>query len=382
MRAIARIGALALLICGFLPVEGFCETRFEMTGIRRVTHAPGDSHTSRGNPTCICTDDNGVNHLVWEDKRSGNFEIYYAFVRNDTLSRELRITHTPADSDFPCIACCSGSVYLLWREVAGHNSQIVYARIENGQVAAKTELTESATAASCPVAAADGDGTLHVAWHEGPFKKTGIVYGRVSGDSLVHREEIPAEDPTAFRPDIACDGEGRVMVTWSEEFDIMSVLWDGRAWGEQQVVYAGYSQTWRHSVAYMGSGVWGISWFDRLESGDYYVYAALFDGEKWYGSTVMNETGLGYYPNTCRGPDNTLMVVWEGKSRETGDYSMRIRLFDGKRWNSPQSLLSGPSMLRYPSLSLDENGDFPAIWFSDGRGNYEVFYGILRRERR
>lgn len=359
---------------------GACGCSFEVTGRERVTYAPGNSHTCRSNATCVCVDEDNVAHLVYEDKRSGEFEIYYAFVRNDTLSPEQRITRTRGESSFPAIACGGGSVYLLWQETVGKSPQIEYARLVDGEVVARTRLTHTETESSCPVAAYDGDGTLHVAWHDGPYHQTGIMYGRVVGDSLVHIEEIPVENAGAFRPDIACDGNGKVLLTWFEVFNVNGKFYDGEAWQETQTIAVSGQKAWRKSVAYIAPGRWGAAWFDRTEDAEYPVYAAFFNETEWHGTIRLNDVHIGYYPNVCGGPDGEFVVVWEGKDMETGNYSLKVRCHDGSEWQPAQELLVGRSMTRYPSITLDADNNFQTIWFSDGRGTYEVYYGVLRRQ--
>ncbi len=353
---------------------------FEIASKERVTFSSGNSQTCRSNATCICTDESGITHLVYEDARTGGFEIYYRYVRNDTLSREIRITRTPGESSFPCIACGGGSTYILWQEMVGKKLQIEYARIVRGEVVARTRLTNSNIESSCPVAAYDGDGTLHVAWHEGPVYHTGIVYGKVQDDSLVHLERIPVGSPEAFRPDLACDGDGRVLLVWFEGFDVMSRFWDGEAWQETQTAWAGHHKAWRMSVANIGPGRWGAAWFDRTEQAEYRVYAEFFDESKWHDSIQLNEKHLGYYPNVCAGPGEYFQVVWESKDMETGLYSMKLRCHDGKQWQQAEEFLVGKYMIRYPSIALDLEGDLQFVWFSDGQGAYEVYRGVLRRE--
>jgi hypothetical protein len=381
VRFMRGLFVLLAALCLAAPAAGDSGScRYEMTGKRRVTYAPGNSHTCRSNATCITTDKAGVTHLVYEDKRSGEFEIYYVYVRNDTLSPEIRITQTPGESSFPCIASGGGSVYILWQEMVGKDFEIEYARLVDGQVVARKRLTDTRTESACPVAAYDGDGTLHVAWHEGPYHQTGIIYGKVVADSLVHVEEIPVETSGAFRPDIACDGHGRVLLTWFEGFEVKSKYWDGAAWQPTLTVAVGKQKAWRMSVAFIAPGRWGLAWFDRTEDAEYPVYAAFFDGAAWQGEVRLNSDKIGYYPNVCAGPGGIFLVAWEGKDMSSGDYSLELRCHDGHQWHPVQLLQQGRSMTRYPSLSLDPDGNFQTIWFSDGRGTYEVYYGVLRRE--
>lgn len=381
MRMRRGIFVLLAAACFFAPKDGAASgCSFEMTNRQRVTHAPGNSHTCRSNATCICTDENNVTHLVYEDKRSGEFEVYYAYARNDTLSKEIRITRTRGESSFPAIACGGGSVYLLWQETIGTDPEIEYVRLIDGEIVARATLTDNETESSCPVAAHDGDGTLHVAWHDGPYHQTGIFYGRIRNDSLVSVEEIPVETSGAFRPDIACDGKGKVLLTWHEGFDIKGKFFDGEAWQETQTVARGSQKAWRMSCAYIAPGRWGAAWFDRTEEGEYPVYAAFFDETRWQGKIKVNGEHIGYYPNVCAGPDGMFLVAWEGLNMETNHYSLMLRCHDGNEWQPAQELMTGRSMTRYPSLALDKDENFQTIWFSDGRGTYEVFYGVLRRK--
>ena len=381
MRTIRGMFLLIGVVCAFVLPRADAQTpAFEMVGEMRVTFAPRNSQTSRSNPTCICIDGDDVAHLVYEDSRTGEFDIFYASVRNDTVSPEVRISRTSTESTFPCIACGGGSVYILWQESAADGNRVEYARLVDGEVVAKTRLSRPDREASCPVAAYDGDGTLHVAWHEGPAYQSGITYGRVVDDSLVHLEEIEVKTPRAFRPDIACDGGGKLVLAWIGKSDIMTRLWDGEAWQEVKIASPFAQRPWRISVAYIEPGRWGIAWFDRTVEGDYPVYAAFYDETEWYGIKKLNERDIGYYPNICAGPGGSLQVVWEGKHEEEGIYSMKMRWHDGDRWRPTQEFLVRRSMARYPSIALDSNGDFRAIWFSDGRGSYEIFYGILRRK--
>jgi hypothetical protein len=91
---------------------------FSSVETTRITNAIGQSRTGRDNARCICCDKEGIVHMVWEDKRTGNFEIYYAALAADSV-KEVRITRSRGESTYPCVACDSSDVYILWQEKAG-----------------------------------------------------------------------------------------------------------------------------------------------------------------------------------------------------------------------------------------------------------------------
>lgn len=351
---------------------------YSLVKTMRVTSALGKSRTGRDNARCICRDVTGKLHMVWEDTRSGNFEIYYALATSDSVLGEVRITSSRGESTHPCVACDSEDVYILWQERAGRTFDVYYAHLRAGQVIARRAITRTHLDSSCPVAAVGPDGALHIAWHEGPYKQTAIYYGKIVGDSMITKQPICTTHPEAFRPDIACDDEGRLLIVWFEGPEVKSRFWDGTAWGQEQLVATNRSRSWRLSVAWIGNGKWGSAWFDNSEKGSD-VFAKFFDGDKWYGQVRLDDAEIAYYPSITGLRPGEIAAVWEEQAPDKSAYRLVLRCCDGRDWSEPLEIYLESVAGRYASMTYHDD-ELHTVWFSAKPGNDEIYYGLLRRK--
>lgn len=378
MKAVLRLVAVSSLIAPALATGiASADCPFTVEAPTQITRAGGKSETGRANQRCIWVAPAGTVHLVWEDDRDGNLEIYYTSVTSQGRSPETRITKSQEESSFPCIAGEGDNVYILWQETVSKTPQLCYLRMAAGKEAVRKQITQTAMGAYCPVAAVGSDGALHIAYHRGAGNATSIHYGKIVADSLVGRFEICTKHLSAFRPDIACDVAGRLLIVWYEGLDVKSRLYDGAAWQEETLVATNLNRSWRLSASNISPGRWVAAWFDQGSNVND-VWAMFFDGKRWYDKVRLNPGQMGFYPTTaCYGP-NKAIVAWESqdKHRDSTDYLLMMRCFDGKTWGAPAEIARGPGMSRYASLA--PAGDMiHAIWFSSLMGNYEIFYTKL-----
>ena len=380
MRVI-RSGARWLLLFSVTLLTAAAGARsagcpFTVDRVTRITASQGISQTGRGNERCIALDPKGTAHLVWEDKRDGNFEIYYATF-DGTRSPETRLTRSNADSNFPCIAVDGDRVYILWQEKIKNIAQLLYVCLAGGKEVARKQLTEAPTGAECPVAAVGPDGTLHVAWHQGTGAMTTIHYGKVVNHVLESRTSICDRHPSAFRPDLACDGAGRILVVWYEGTDVKSRFWDGTVWQDELLVAQGNHKSWRLSAASLSDGKWAAAWFDQApKSTD--VWAAFFDGKTWSKQARVNAGRTGFYPSVASYGPGCLIIVWEDQDLPRSEYLLMMRCYDGSGWSAPAEIARGRTMSRYASLAPGD-GLVHAVWFGTASGDNEIYHGLLRR---
>jgi hypothetical protein len=378
---IVRITPLVLAVLLSIVPASWSDGRcgFTVEEIRRITFADGKSQTARNNARCICVDPMGTVHMVWEDSRSGNFEIYYTSLTGDSTSPALRISDSRGESVAPCIACDSSNVYMLWQEHLGTNYEIFYLRMAEGKEIARRRITRNALDSGAPVAAVGSDGALNIAWHEGPYDRTRVLYGRIVGDSLVLRTPIADKHPGAFRPDIVCKPDGTMLVVWFEQQDIKSRAWNGKTWGEEQLVVRNNSKPYRLSLTDIGGEKWALVWFDRTAEASYDVLAKFCDGNRWYGQVEIDTGNRAYYPSITGLGDGKAIAVWEEQDKASREFLLLLRCYDGTAWTEPTELIRDTALSRYCSLA-SAGGRVHAIWFSPRPGNNEIYYGLLRTE--
>jgi hypothetical protein len=94
---------------------------------QRVVEVPGLSHrphlAARGKEL----------HLVWWDNRDGNDEVYHNYSTDGgrTWGQDVRLTNTPAASQFPMIATAKSGLHLIWTELLDGSGEVYYKRIDD-----------------------------------------------------------------------------------------------------------------------------------------------------------------------------------------------------------------------------------------------------------
>lgn len=108
-----------------------------------------------------------VLHVAWYDRRDGNDEIYYKRSTDAgiTWGPDIRLTNYPLSSAFPCIGASESDVHIVWEESRDGNSQIYYKRSTDGGISwgEDTRLTNTSGASYYNNIAVSGLG-LFVVW--------------------------------------------------------------------------------------------------------------------------------------------------------------------------------------------------------------------------
>ncbi|MBK6772308.1 MAG: hypothetical protein IPG78_09310 [Ignavibacteria bacterium] len=95
----------------------------------RLTNNPAYSSTSENNAWCIAASENVV-HAVWYDFREGNNEIYYKRSSDGGISwgADTRLTNNTAPSFSPSVSVSGLVVHVVWNDRRDGNYEIYYKR--------------------------------------------------------------------------------------------------------------------------------------------------------------------------------------------------------------------------------------------------------------
>jgi hypothetical protein len=167
------------------------------------------------------------------------------------------------------------------------------------------------------------------------------------------------------------------LIVWFEGLEVKSRLWDGRSWGEEQLVATNKSRPWRISVTALSGGNWAAAWFHRGDEGEE-VFVKFFDGTKWHDQTKVSGDLPGYYPNIITLEEGGLAVIWEERVTAQDQYTLMVRSYDGNRWGDPVEVHRHRAASRYASLA-DHEDELYAIWFSGKSGDNEIYCARLRK---
>jgi hypothetical protein len=171
----------------------------------------------------IDTDTDGNAYVVWSDRKNGNFEIYFRrFLDGIGWGSEKRVTYNAAISANPSLTVdCLGNMHIVWEDFRNGNDEIYYRRITNSQGPGwdpvETRLTEENATSWDASVVADSSGNVHVLWADGREGNFEIFYKYGDNPIPVNLEIL------AFRGE--CTPQG-VLLTWQLSSDSPTALID------------------------------------------------------------------------------------------------------------------------------------------------------------
>lgn len=140
-------------------------------------------------------------HVVWQDFRNGNWQAYYKSSTDGgtTWAAEIPLTDNMANSQYPSLAAVGSSVHLVWRELRDGNNEIYYKRSTNGGITweADVRLTNNTSTSREPsVAISNQD--VHVVWHDLRDGNYEVYYKRNPAGNPTQVKALDAELPQGF----------------------------------------------------------------------------------------------------------------------------------------------------------------------------------------
>jgi hypothetical protein len=138
-----------------------------------------DDSTFSNSPSIAATG-NDV-HVAWQDMRDGNFEIYYnnSTDNGQIWSSDLRLTNDGADSYYPSVVASGSNVHIVWQDSRDGNDEIYYKISNNGGLNWDPDLrltNDQSISQSASITVA-GQG-VHIVWTDERDGNPEIYYKR------------------------------------------------------------------------------------------------------------------------------------------------------------------------------------------------------------
>jgi len=216
-----------------------------------------------------------VVHIVWEDTRDLNHEIYYKRSTDGGISWEAdtRLTNHNAASFSPSVALSGSVVHVVWQDARDVNWEIYYKRSTDGGISwsADTRLTiVDTTESNYPSVTVSGS-VVHVVWQDFRDGNMEIYYKRSTnaGGNWSADERLTNNPSPSSKPSVAVSGSV-VHVVWD---DYRDVKWDiyykrspdgGVSWEADTRLTNNDAQSYSPSVALSGSVV-HVVWADARD---------------------------------------------------------------------------------------------------------------------
>jgi hypothetical protein len=244
-------------------------------GISRLTNDPAFSEM----PSILV---NGSSvHVVWDDFRDNNQEIYYIRSTDGgaTWGLNIRLTNNPGTSGSPGIISSGNYLYLVWHDNKDGNPEIYFKlSVNDGSIwGPDIRLTNNPGDSFYPSISAAGS-LIHVVWHDNRDGNPEIYYKRstTNGENWGPDVRLTNSNGDSFNP-VVLASLNAVHVTWVDDRDVNEQIYykistdAGITWGnDQKLTHQTFPDAYFPSIAVSGSAV-HLVWQDERD-GNWEIY--------------------------------------------------------------------------------------------------------------
>jgi hypothetical protein len=365
----------------------------------RLTNDPANSNTSYNNARNIAVSGDTL-HIVWQDNRDGNDEIYYKRSIDGGLTWETdkRLTNDSQNSWEPTIAVSGSVVHVVWVDdrVWGVTN-IFYKKSTDGGTTwgEDTRLTPDTVCQWAPCLAISGS-FLHLVWYDDRNDPSGgcggwypdIYYQRSTDGGLTWGSDtrLTEKAPGAWfwsgYPCIAVSGSV-VHVVWEDDRGGNGNIFykrsmdGGLTWGSDIQLTNDPADSWDPCIA-LSDSILHIVWLDNRNgsNNDEIYYKRSTDGGLSWGTDIRlsNASGASEYPSVAVS-GSMVHVVWED-NHDMGNNEIYYKqsVDAGLSWGGSNTRLtnaSGNSNLAHIALS---DSVVNVVWQDNRDGNDDIYY--------
>ncbi|MFA7360159.1 MAG: T9SS type A sorting domain-containing protein [Candidatus Kapaibacterium sp.] len=348
----------------------------------RLTNASGSSYTVSN--WCIAANENAV-HVVWQDSRDGNWEIYY---KRSTYSgvnwgTDTRMTNNGANSYSPTIACSGSNVHVVWMDQRDGNLEMYYKRSTDGGTTwgQDTRLTNKTVDSWNPSIAVSGS-NVHVVWQDTRDGNFEIYYKRSTDGGINWGADTRLTNATSvsYSSSIACSGLN-LHVVWRDE---RNANWEvfykrstdgGTTWGSDTRLASDSAGSEKPSIAVAGTIVHIVWEYIYRNSGNWEIYykRSTDGGITWGADTRLTYAISDSWLSSIAVFGSFVHVVWMDKRDGKEEIYYKRSIDGGINWEADTRLTNNTSWSEFPSIAI--SGSLVHVVWSDYRdGNFEIYY--------
>ncbi len=359
-----------------------------------------EGNTSQQNPKIIA-DGAGGYSIVWEDGRSGYYDIYAQKINGsgNTLWAKNGVAACDAsgNQNFPAaVSDAANGLIVVWQDYRNGNSDIYAQRLSYagqplwGKGGIPICVAEAGQMA--PEIVADGSGGAVIVWHDYRSGKGEDVYAQKvagGGQVLWQKDGVPVSlaKGTQWYPKLSGDGQGGAIIVWtdgrlsSSNNNIFAQHLDasgGAKWSKDGVpICAADRNQEQPEILSVADGAI-IAWQDtRSKNIDIYAQKIAFNGNvQWTKDGVAVSTYTYPQENPKLSPDGSggVIIVWTDQRTEPSDiYAQRIYSDGSIAWSEngrPVCKAGGEQKL--PVITKLITDDWLIVWEDDLGGKIKT----------
>lgn len=380
MKTLLHILTTSFIVILFVVVSSNVKTQWQ-TDIR-LTNNLSNSRTSPNNTRCIVSSGDTL-HVVWIDNRDGNSEIYYkrSIDQGSSWGSDTRLTNNISISLDPSISVSTSEVHVVWEDNRDGNLEIYYKRSTNGGISWESDirLINDPFDSKVPTISSNGS-VVNVFWSDernGNFE----IYNKRSADGgVTWGTDIRLTNNTGYSvcPSVSVFASA-LNIVWSDNRDgnyeiyyKRSIDW-GLNWGQDTRLTNNSSTSDVPSISTAGSFI-HVVWYDERDGNREIYYKRSTDqGANWSTDTrITNNIEYSWNPNIIA-VESSVHIVWHDGRDGNSEIYYKFSSDGGANWGADYRLTNDPAASYNPFVSV--SGSFiHVVWHDNRDGNYEIYY--------
>ena len=347
----------------------------------RLTNNSSESLISSNNAWCVASS-GPVVHVVWYDYRDGNSEIYYkrSIDGGVSWSADMQLTNDPASSWNPSVTVSGSVVHVVWQDDRNGNTEIYYKRSidEGGNWEADTRLTNNASSSVSPSVTVSGP-AVHVVWFDNRDGNEEIYYKRSLDFGGSWGTDIRMTNNTAIsrNPSVTASGSA-AHVVWEDnregnwEIYYKGSIDEGVNWDPDTRLTNNTANSWYPSVSSSGSDV-HIVWSDDRDGNlEIYYKGSINKGVNWDADTRLTNNSAASRTPSVTVSGQAVHVVWDDRrGGASGEIYYKRSTDAGVSWIADTQLTVNFAS-QNPSVSVSGTAVY-VVWKDYRDGNWEIY---------
>lgn len=358
-----------------------------------------DTNIGDQNKPSIAVDSNGTVYAVWEDRRSGDWDIYFAKSKDEGLTwtdPDVRISNDDSNKtqSAPAIAVDSeGNIYVVWQDDRDGDYDIYFTKFEDGSASLinpNIKISNGSGSQSAPAIALDSEGVIYIVWEDYRWGDYDIYLTKSEdgGETWLSenkRVNTGGAGSTQLNPAIAVDSSGTIYVAWEDWVNYDVVFSKSTDGGETWTTYIRVNDVITNSqgnpsIAVGTSGNIYLIWEDyRNSNGDIYFAKSEDKGGNWTSPNIKvndGSTGTQQSPAIAVSSTGTIYATWHDNRNGNRDIYFSYSINEGITWVDPNLRVDDDTTLRtqgFPTIGVGQRGPVYVVWEDYRNGNDDIY---------
>lgn len=351
----------------------------------RLTNDNATSYTSYSNASNIATAGDTV-HVVWSDSRDGNPEIYYKRSTDGGLTwgADTRLTNDAADSQFPAIAILDSVIHIVFDDTRSGDDEIYYMCSTDFGASWGTDTMISENDGQYSgypsISASAYSQVINIAWEDARDGNLEIYCKRSLDGGFIWSQDVRLTNNNADseNPCLSVSGYG-VYVVWKDARDGNNEIYfkhstdGGINWTNDIRLTNNTAHSNGASVVATATVV-HVAWYDERDGNREIYYKGSTDGgTNWSTDTrLTNDTAASNNPSISM-HGSVVHVAWHDERNGNKEIYYKRSIDGGMNWEADVRLTNAAGVSGRPSVSVSGSVVHVA-WYDERDGNAEIYY--------